>query len=106
MTVSGGTTLLVAGTPILAAVRRHLSASSDQDPHLGSNCMATIESEAHPVEQRRLLDRTILTVVSALTRLAWMIPWPVWSALAIIGGMVTMFSKRRHVVLDNVRHAR
>jgi lauroyl/myristoyl acyltransferase/predicted metal-dependent phosphoesterase TrpH len=68
--------------------------------------MATTETDAHLHERRRLLDRTILTVVSALTRLAWMIPWPVWSALAIVGGMVTMFSKRRHVVLDNVRHAR
>lgn len=67
--------------------------------------MATNGPDAPPAE-KRLLDRTILAVVSALTRLAWMIPWPVWSALAIIGGMATMLSKRRHVVLDNVRHAR
>lgn len=68
--------------------------------------MASTEPESQPARQRLLLDKTILSVVSALTRLAWMIPWPIWSALAMIGGMATMLSKRRHVVLENVRHAR
>jgi lauroyl/myristoyl acyltransferase/predicted metal-dependent phosphoesterase TrpH len=68
--------------------------------------MATTGADEISVPQRRLLDRTILTAVSALTRLAWMVPWPVWSALALLGAVVTMCSKRRHVVLENVRHAR
>lgn len=68
--------------------------------------MAANGPDAEFEEQRRHLDRTILAVVAALTRLAWMIPWPIWSAIAILGGMATMLSKRRHVVLDNVRHAR
>lgn len=68
--------------------------------------MATSGPDAGNEEERRHLDRTVLAVVSALTRIAWMIPWPIWSALAIFGGMATMLSKRRHVVLDNVRHAR
>jgi KDO2-lipid IV(A) lauroyltransferase len=67
--------------------------------------MAAPEPEpASPSNHR--LDRTILAVVAALTRLAWMIPWRFWSTLAIAGGMATMLSKRRHVVLANVRHAR
>jgi lauroyl/myristoyl acyltransferase/predicted metal-dependent phosphoesterase TrpH len=54
----------------------------------------------------RHLDRTIVAALSGLTRLAWMIPWPVWSALAMTAAVAAMFSKRRHVVLENVRHAR
>jgi lauroyl/myristoyl acyltransferase/predicted metal-dependent phosphoesterase TrpH len=51
------------------------------------------------------LDRTIIAVVSTLTRLTWLIPWRFWSAAATAGGFLTMLSKRRHVVLSNVRHA-
>lgn len=45
-------------------------------------------------------------MIAALTRLAWMIPWPIWSAIATIGGLGAMLTQRRHAVLENVRHAR
>jgi lauroyl/myristoyl acyltransferase len=59
-----------------------------------------------PGVNRRHLDRTVLAILNSLTRIAWVIPWPVWSALAFAGGFVSMLSQRRHVVLANVRHAR
>ena len=68
--------------------------------------MATTGLEAAPQGNDGRLDRTVLAVVKTLTRIAWMIPWPVWSAVAIAGGFVSMLSQRRHVVLANVRHAR
>ncbi len=68
--------------------------------------MATTDPDAISAPDRPLLDKSVLAVVSGLTRFAWMVPWPIWSTLAIIGGMAAMLSKRRHVVLANVRHAR
>ena len=68
--------------------------------------MATTGLDAEPEGTHRHLDWTVLAVVNTLTRVAWMIPWPVWSALAFVGGFASMLSKRRHVVLANVRHAR
>jgi lauroyl/myristoyl acyltransferase len=73
---------------------------------MGSQHDSTLEQDDGLLHAPRLVDRVILAVLNALTRLAWLIPWPVWSALAAIGGYVSMFSKRRHVVLANVRHAR
>jgi KDO2-lipid IV(A) lauroyltransferase len=67
--------------------------------------MTGTDPEAKPATSRRL-DRAVLVVVKTATRLAWMIPWPVWSALAAAGGFAAMFSERRHTVLANVRHAR
>jgi len=64
------------------------------------------DETAESTRRYLLLDRTILFVVAALTRLAWMIPWPIWSAIATIGGLGAMLTQRRHAVLDNVRHAR
>ena len=68
--------------------------------------MATTGLDLEPESNRRHLDRTVLAALNALTRIAWMIPWPVWSALAGAGGFASMLSQRRHVVLANVRHAR
>ncbi len=68
--------------------------------------MATTGLDAAPESSRRLLDRTVLIVVKTLTRLAWTIPWPIWNVIAFAGGFVSMLTKRRHVVLANVRHAR
>jgi KDO2-lipid IV(A) lauroyltransferase len=68
--------------------------------------MATTGPQPHAKTQRRHLDRTILAVLTGLTRIAWLVPWRVWSALATVGGFVSMLSRRRHVVLANVRHAR
>ena len=51
-------------------------------------------------------DRVVLAVLKGLARAAWMIPWPVWRALASVLGFVAMFTRRRHAVLANVRHAR
>ena len=51
-------------------------------------------------------DRLVLAVLKGLARAAWMIPWPVWRALASVLGFVAMFTRRRHAVLANVRHAR
>jgi lauroyl/myristoyl acyltransferase/predicted metal-dependent phosphoesterase TrpH len=68
--------------------------------------MATPDTDAAPAPKRRVLDATILVVVATLTRIAWLVPWPVWSALAGLGGMLSMLSKQRHVVLANVQHAR
>jgi lauroyl/myristoyl acyltransferase len=68
--------------------------------------MATIGLDAAPETSDRRLDRIVLFVVKTLTRVAWMIPWPVWNAVSFIGGFFSMLSKRRHVVLANVRHAR
>ena len=80
---------------------------SGQGLRLGgvSAFMSTPGPDAEAVTNRRL-DRVLLAVVKTLTRLAWVIPWPVWSAIAFAGGFVSMFSKRRHVVLANVRHVR
>lgn len=52
------------------------------------------------------MDRLVLAVVVVLARLAWLIPWRFWSVVATIGGVVTMFTRRRREVLNNVRHAR
>ena len=68
--------------------------------------MATTGLDAAPESNGRQLDRAVLVVVKTLTRVAWMIPWPVWNAVSFVGGIVSMLSKRRHVVLANVRHAR
>ncbi|MDQ3226180.1 MAG: hypothetical protein M3Q50_06085 [Chloroflexota bacterium] len=57
-------------------------------------------------QANRHLDRALLGIVKTLTHLAWMIPWPAWSAIAFAAGFVSMLSKQRHVVLANVRHAR
>jgi KDO2-lipid IV(A) lauroyltransferase len=65
-----------------------------------------VEPDAAPDRHRHHFDRTILAVLNALTRLAWAIPWSVWSVLAFLGGIISMLSERRHVVLANVRHAR
>ncbi|MDF3040025.1 MAG: lipid biosynthesis acyltransferase [Thermomicrobiales bacterium] len=51
-------------------------------------------------------DRLVLAVLKGLARAAWMIPWPVWRALASVLGFVAMFTRRRHAVLANVRHVR
>lgn len=59
------------------------------------------EADASP-----LMDKLVLAVVVVLARLAWLIPWRVWSAIATVGGVVTMFTHRRREVLNNVRHAR
>lgn len=64
------------------------------------------EETAEATRRYLYLDRAILFVVAALTRLAWMIPWPIWSAIATIGGLGAMVTQRRHAVLENVRHAR
>ena len=68
--------------------------------------MATTGLNQESDSNHRHLDRTILAVVKTLTRIAWVIPWPIWSALAAVGGFASMLSQRRHVVLANVRHAR
>lgn len=68
--------------------------------------MSTNGDEEPAAPTRRRLDHIILFVVTALTRLAWMIPWPIWSAIASIGGMGAMLTRRRHAVLENVHHAR
>jgi lauroyl/myristoyl acyltransferase len=68
--------------------------------------MATTGLDLESEGSRRLLDRTVLAVLNTLTRIAWAIPWPVWSALAGAGGFASMLTQRRHVVLANVRHAR
>jgi lauroyl/myristoyl acyltransferase/predicted metal-dependent phosphoesterase TrpH len=68
--------------------------------------MATTGLDLESESSRRHLDRTVLAALKALTRIAWVIPWPIWSALAGIGGFASMLSQRRHVVLANVRHAR
>ncbi len=60
----------------------------------------------NPRVASRHVDRAVLAALNTLTRIAWVIPWPVWSALAGAGGFVSMLSQRRHVVLANVRHAR
>ncbi|MCA9878736.1 MAG: hypothetical protein KC442_13170, partial [Thermomicrobiales bacterium] len=61
----------------------------------------TDEADASP-----LMDKLVLAVVVVLARLAWLIPWRVWSAVATVGGIATMFTHRRREVLNNVRHAR
>jgi lauroyl/myristoyl acyltransferase/predicted metal-dependent phosphoesterase TrpH len=68
--------------------------------------MATTGLDLESESNRRHLDRTVLAALKALTRIAWVIPWPIWSALAAAGGFASMLSQRRHVVLANVRHAR
>lgn len=69
--------------------------------------MASNESLPEETEELRpLLDNFILAIVTLLARLAWLIPWPFWSVLATLGGLLTMFTKRRREVLANVRHAR
>lgn len=69
--------------------------------------MATNGATPEEMDERRpLLDNTVLAVVTLLARLAWLIPWPFWSVLATLGGMLTMATKRRREVLANVRHAR
>jgi hypothetical protein len=43
----------------------------------------------------------------AIKALAWLtvvVPWPVWRAVALVAGVATMFTGRRHVVEANVRH--
>ncbi|MFN8590000.1 MAG: PHP-associated domain-containing protein [Thermomicrobiales bacterium] len=59
-------------------------------------------------EQWRPIDRLILVVVATLSRITYLIPWPILSALATAGGWLTMAtnSGRRQVVLTNIRHAR
>lgn len=52
------------------------------------------------------MDKIVLAVVVVLARVTWLIPWRFWSAVATIGGIITMFTKRRREVLNNVRHAR
>jgi lauroyl/myristoyl acyltransferase/predicted metal-dependent phosphoesterase TrpH len=52
------------------------------------------------------MDKIVLAVVVVLARITWLIPWSFWNAVANIGGIVTMFTKRRREVLNNVRHAR
>ena len=52
------------------------------------------------------MDKIVLAVVVALARVTWLIPWRFWSAVATIGGIATMFTRRRREVLNNVRHAR
>ena len=57
--------------------------------------MATTGLDLESARSRRHLDRTILAALYALTRIAWVIPWPVWSALAGAGGFASMLSQRR-----------
>lgn len=56
----------------------------------------------------RPIDRLILAVVAALSRLTYAIPWPVLSVLAAIGGWISILlsAHRRRVVLANIRHIR
>jgi KDO2-lipid IV(A) lauroyltransferase len=68
--------------------------------------MTTSELGEEQQSSQRLLDRVILVIVSALTGIVWAVPWPIWSSLAGIGGALAMLTRRRHVVLGNVRHAR
>ena len=68
--------------------------------------MRKIGSIVQRAVARHHLDRALVAAVNTLTRIAWMVPWPVWSALAFLGGIAAMLSERRHVVLANVRHAR
>ena len=68
--------------------------------------MATAGKDDETSGQNRHVDRIVLGAVKFLTRVAWMIPGPVWSALATLGGFGAMFTGRRHAVLANVRHAR
>jgi lauroyl/myristoyl acyltransferase/predicted metal-dependent phosphoesterase TrpH len=59
-------------------------------------------------EVQRPTDRLILLVVAVLSRATHAIPWPVLSALATVGGWLSMLlsTQRRRTVLGNVRHAR
>lgn len=66
--------------------------------------MAATETEAEAASP--LMDKIVLAVVVVLARMTWLIPWRFWSAVATIGGVATMFTKRRREVLNNVRHAR
>lgn len=64
-------------------------------------------ADADP-DASRPIDRLILTVVAVLSRITYTIPWPILSAVATLGGWLSMLlsSKRRETVLGNVRHAR
>ena len=68
--------------------------------------MTTAGRDEEPEKDDRRRDRIVLLVLKGLARLAWMIPWPVWRALASVLGFVAMFTRRRQAVLANVRHAR
>jgi lauroyl/myristoyl acyltransferase len=68
--------------------------------------MASVGRDEEAAGNHRQRDRVVLAVLKTLARVAWIIPWPVWSALASLLGFVAMLSKRRHAVLANVRHAR
>jgi lauroyl/myristoyl acyltransferase/predicted metal-dependent phosphoesterase TrpH len=68
--------------------------------------MAAVERDEETAGNHPLRDRVVLAVLKILARVAWMIPWPVWSALAAILGLAALLSKRRHAVLANVRHVR
>jgi lauroyl/myristoyl acyltransferase/predicted metal-dependent phosphoesterase TrpH len=68
--------------------------------------MASVGRDEEAAGNHRRRDRVVLAVLKFLARAAWMIPWPVWRALASVLGFVAMFTQRRHAVLANVRHAR
>ncbi len=50
------------------------------------------------------MDRPILAAMKAMAWFAVAVPWPVWRAIALLAGVATMFTARRHVVEANVRH--
>jgi lauroyl/myristoyl acyltransferase/predicted metal-dependent phosphoesterase TrpH len=56
----------------------------------------------------RPIDRLILAVIAVLSRLTYSLPWPLLSALATVGGWLSLLCSgyRRRVVLTNLRHIR
>ncbi len=50
------------------------------------------------------MDGPILAAMKAMAWIAVVVPWPVWRAIALLAGAITMFTQRRHVVEANVRH--
>jgi lauroyl/myristoyl acyltransferase/predicted metal-dependent phosphoesterase TrpH len=68
--------------------------------------LAATETQPEAEAASPLTDKIVLAVVVVLARITWLIPWSFWNAVATVGGIVTMFTKRRREVLNNVRHAR
>lgn len=55
-------------------------------------------------EQRSWQDRLVVSVIISLAWITRLVPMPIWVAVSMLVGAVSMLTGKRHVVLANVRH--